>query len=102
MADYSVRGSADKDSRGFMWNYIIPFIVGGLITLFFFEFVPHMIALAHKDVPWGVAFPKGLEQTYMPFVHFFTAPEPPSPVIFAWPILGGVIGIYVNRLFFRG
>jgi hypothetical protein len=102
MADYSVKGGADKDSRGVVLNYILPFIFGGLITLFFFEFVPNMISLAHDDIPWGVAFPKGLKMTLQPFEWFFTSPQPPSVMIFAWPVVGGALGIYINRLFFKG
>lgn len=101
MADYSTRGNASISERGVILNYILPFIGGAIVATFFFEFVPHMIALAHDNIPWAEAFPKGFSQTIKPFEAFFTAPVKPSPMIFAWPVGGGALGIYLNRLYFN-
>ena len=100
MKDYTVQKN-DFKQRGILKNIIIPMIIGAIITTFFFEFSPNMISLAHDDIPWGKAFPKALEMTLKPFELFFTSPEPPSPKIFAFPVGGGILGMYLNKLYFK-
>jgi hypothetical protein len=99
MADYTLRKNAMFSARGIARNILLPAVIGVIVTMFFFQYVPTLMGLLYDKQVWGKAFARGFWQVIELYQGVFEGTKDANIGMFAWPILGAVGGVYLNRLY---
>lgn len=101
MADFSIKPGADHAARGFIFNLLIPAVLGAFVAILFFQFVPEMISQLWDKKGWEEAFRDGFKAVATPYQAFFDPNAKKHFGLLGWPILGGIIGVYLGRLYLK-
>ncbi|MBI1275923.1 hypothetical protein GC177_08125 [bacterium] len=97
MSDSTLRDKEPVSLKSTFRNVVFPMLLGACITVFFFHFVPDMIAVLWKDVSFKDAFEKCWDKTYTGYRDLLNGRSDHYGLL-GWPILGAIIMLYINKI----
>jgi hypothetical protein len=97
MVDSTAQGKEPLTAKS-LWKHILwPMLLGALLAILFFHYVPNMMGLLWDDTGFKDAGDLAMQKTIEPFKALMTG-ESEDVGILGWPLLGAIIGYYVFKI----